>query len=378
MFGIVKYGGEISLLAAAVLLTVLFISSSAFADSGEVLFEGIPLSSGLREVDGTSYACLSEIAAAEGIELRTEEEKNGVSFTWRLGTVRLEADSAAVGYLEEERTLAAPVRMTEDGKDLLVPVVSFCNAVEIGTWQDEETGTLYCTAGAGNWVLPGGCNVAVMMYHGTGHADAGSNLIMPPEMLEEQLRYITENGYTTIGFEDLWNVENIEKPVILIFDDGWSNNYRNLFPLLEKYDCKATIAVVEAFTDESSHVHMTSDEIRELSASGYVSIQSHTATHCFLGEESEERQRYEMEESKKFITRLTGKEPFVLIYPTGSQNGTTLEILTDYYRFGVKMLGKVWNTSDDPKLIYRFFPENNTYINIYAKWLESAFPAAQE
>lgn len=350
---------------------------SAWADTGAVLFEGRPLPSGLEEINGVAYARLSEIASAEGFALQ-QADSGEISFPWRLGTVVLKADRAAVQYLGTERALEAPVKKTEDGSDLLVPVMSFCDAAEIGTWVDESTGILYCTAGAGDWELPGGYNVAVMMYHGTGHADSGSNLIMPPEMLEEQLQYITENGYTTIGFEDLWNAANIEKPVILIFDDGWSNNYRNLFPLLKKYDCKATIAVVEEFTDESSHVHMTSDEIRELSDSGYVSIQSHTATHCFLGEESEESQRYEMAESKAFITRLTGKEPFVLVYPTGSQNGTTLEILTDYYRFGVKMLGKVWNTSEDPRLIYRFFPENNTYINIYAKWLASAFSASEE
>jgi len=358
----------------AVFLLALALGSSVWADNGAVLFEGILLPSGMTGIDGVACARLSEIAAAEGFCLQQEPETGETSFPWRLGTVAVQPDSAAVQVPEAERTLDVPVRKTEDGSDLLVPVLSFCDALEIGTWQDEDTGALYCTAGAGDWELPGGYNVAVMMYHGTGHADAGSNLVMPPEMLEEQLQYITENGYTTVGFEDLWNVENIEKPVILIFDDGWSNNYRNLFPLLKKYNCKATVAVVEAFTDESSHVHLTSEEIREMSESGYVSIQSHTATHCFLGEENEETQRYEMEESKRFITRLTGKEPFVLVYPTGSQNSTTLKIITDYYRFGVKMLGKVWNTSDDPLMIYRFFPENNTYINIYAKWLESAFP----
>ena len=348
-------------------------AGTAYAEGNDVYFEGVPLASGLIERDGIGYALLSEIAEAEQFTVERGADSPSFAFDWRLSRAVLNADSAEITYLDEIRTLDAPAILSADGADLLVPVLSFCDAVEIGTWTDDEYGTLYCTAGAGDWELPGGYTVAVMMYHGTGHADPTANLMMPPESLEDQLQYITENGYTTVCFEDLWNVANIEKPVMLIFDDGWSNNYRNLYPLLQKYNCKATIAVVENFTDEGSHQHMTSEEVRELSQSGYVSIQSHTVTHCLLAEESAERQEYEMSESKRFITRLTGKEPFALIYPTGSQNDTTLELMTDYYRFGVKMVGNPWNTSDDPRLIYRFFPENNTYIALYAQWLKSAF-----
>lgn len=360
-----------------VLSIMMLLCCEAFGDDGSVFFEGKALQGGIRLINETEYADLAEIADAEGFQLRHETGSAEFSFDWRLGTAVLKAGSDVVNYLGEKRILETAA--LSDGTDgLLVPVSSFCEALEIGTYYDAEFSNLYCTAGAGDWELPGGYNVAVMMYHATGHADAGSNLVMPPESLDDQLKYITENGYTTIGFEDLWNVADISKPVILVFDDGWSNNYSYLPGLLEKYDCKATIAVVEKFTDEGSHIHMTSAEVKELSDSGRISIQSHTVTHRELGLLSAEEQEYEMSESKLFITRLTGKEPFVLVYPTGSQNNTTLEVMTDYYRFGVKMLGRVYNTDSDPRLVFRFFPENNTYINVYANWLRSAFPEAKE
>ena len=40
-----------------------------------------------------------------------------------------------------------------------------------------------------------------------------------------------------------------EKPIILSFDDGTYNYREYLLPLLEKYDMKATVSIVGAYTD---------------------------------------------------------------------------------------------------------------------------------
>lgn len=341
------------------------------AACADVRFEGTVLPGGMVNKNGTDFVLLSEIADAEGISISYDAPADSYSFPWRLDSVTVSVTDSSITY--EGTTTPFSCCRSENG-ELLVPVREFCDAIDIGCYYDEEFDDLYCTAAAGDWTLPEGYDVAVMMYHGTGHTDDSSNLIVSPASLEDQLKFMKENGYTTVWFEDLWNVENISKPVILVFDDGWANNYRNLLPLLEKHDCKATIAIVEDFTDESSHIHLSSEEVKELVASGHVSIQSHTATHCLLGQLSRDAQEYEMDESKRFITRLTGKEPFVLVYPTGDSNSDTLDLLPNYYRFGVKMVGNHYNTSDDPRLVYRFFPESFTTLNVYQAWLESAFP----
>lgn len=359
----------VSFLLLLSLLAALGIG--CFAESTKVFFEGTQLESGLTVENGKEYVRLSETAQAEGISVKHESGSDVFSFDWRLSSVDIDAAASTITY--EKDTSPLPCIKDSERDDLLVPVYEFCDALDIGTYNDEEFGTLYCTAASGNWELPSGYDVAVMMYHATGSSGEGDNLVMPPEHLREQFEYLNNNGYTTIWFEDLWNVANISKPVILVFDDGWSNNYRHLLPLLEEYKVKATIAVVKKFTDEGSHIHLTSDEIKEMVDSGYVSIQSHTVTHTELAWLNKEQQAYEMDESKRFITRLVGKEPCALIYPTGSQNGDTLDLLPSYYRFGVKMLGKAYNTSDDPRLIYRFFPENYTILQVYQQWLEGVF-----
>ena len=71
---------------------------------------------------------------------------------------------------------------------------------------------------------------------------------------------------------------------MLTFDDGYYNNYYYALPLLEKYNCKAVISpiasVSEKFTETKdisvTYGHITFDDIKEMSDSGYVEIQNHS------------------------------------------------------------------------------------------------------
>ena len=368
--------------ALTALIFALFCTgafAASFTEAGQAFVDGEELESGLLEKDGVFYIRLSEAVKALGSEL--QQDGDVFSFAWRKSTVTVTAESSDLQY-RETRQLEALCVSNEAGDDLYVPAESFCAGAEIGTWYDEEYATLYCTPGAGDWELAAGYDVPVIMYHGTGHANIyEANLIMPPEHLEEQLEYLVNNGYTTIWFEDLWHVEDYEKPVILVFDDGWENNYRYLTPALEKYDCKATVAIVEDYTKDWPTNQLATWEVQEMAESGRISFQSHAKSHVALEYMNEEKQREEMESSRIFITRLVGKEPFVLVYPYGSQNDTTLNIIPEYYRFGVKMQHKpelqVWNTGDDPYLIWRYFAQSTTKLDEYQGWLEDVFgPAA--
>lgn len=94
-----------------------------------------------------------------------------------------------------------------------------------------------------------GRQVPVLMYHAVGDDCWGEeHLFVRPAELEQQLQYLSENGYETIFFEDLAHLERYEKPVILTFDDGYDDNYTLLLPLLQKYHMKATI-----FHDRGRH-----------------------------------------------------------------------------------------------------------------------------
>lgn len=360
-----------------------FVEPVISGEAGPCWFDGRQLSSGRLLVNGVEYVRLSEVAEALRLQpVSIEEEPYGFRIPWRGSEIILAQNGFIFHYLDSDRPMDAPALLCDQGRDMLLPVYSFCEAAEIGVFFDEELGELTCTPGTGGWVLPKGYNVPVMMYHGVGDAAPDANLILSQYSLEEQFRYLNEHGFTPVWFEDLWNVENIQKPIILIFDDGWRGCYDWLMPLAEQYQIKAAIAVVPSFTDVSG-VHLNSAQLNEIRDCEYLTLYSHTWSHDPpLNELSAPHVESELRDSELWIVRLCHREPVALVYPTGGSNEIVQELTRKYYRFGVKMThpdvreGIAWtsyNTSDDPTLVYRYFVQRQTSLETFAKWIEYPF-----
>ena len=342
--------------------------------AGKVIFDGNELPGASFTKDNLRYVKLSEAVEAIGAKLEHEDKSQDFAFDWRLGRVSLKAGSSSVNYLDSDMEMAAPAIHCSAQNDLYVPVESFCQAAQIGYYYDEEYDTIYCTPASGSWQLPQGYDVPILRYHIIDWPPSPeANMIVHPESFEKQLQYLNDNGYTTIFFEDLWNIENIEKPVIITFDDGYADNFTYMYPILEKYNCKATIFVITSTLLDEPHMHMSAQQAKQLSETGLVSIQSHCVNHDpTLSSKSREDQQFELEDSKLFITRLTGKEPLVVSYPCGDSNDDTLELTKQFYRFGLKTFYPdyyTYKTGDDPTLIYRYFVQQHTSIDTIADWL---------
>ena len=215
-------------------------------------------------------------------------------------------------------------------------------------------GTPYCAREVSLSAPAADVNVPVLMYHAVGDETWGySDLFVRPQDLDAQLQYLADNGYETIWFEDLSHLEDYEKPVILTFDDGYDDNYTELYPLLQKYQAKATIFVIPR--DLGKAHKMTAEQIQELADSGLVSIQSHTWSHGNLSQMDEATLIFEMEESQNAIAALTGQVPYVVCYPEGTKSDLSIAVARRYYAYGLLMNGYVYNTSDDPFYVQRMF-----------------------
>ena len=180
-----------------------------------------------------------------------------------------------------------------------------------------------------------GRKIPILMYHAIADVPKTSltDLFVRPAELEAQLKYIAENGFQTVTFEDLDNIGAFLKPVMLTFDDGYKDNYTILFPLLEKYNLKATIFVV---TDTMwSKGRLSRGDVAEMSASGLVSIQSHTKTHFSLTALDKEDLLDELSSSKQYIEELTGKPVIALCYPSGYMNAAVRAAAAEYYSYAV-------------------------------------------
>lgn len=130
--------------------------------------------------------------------------------------------------------------------------------------------------------------VPVIMYHSV-LKNTNNKFTITPDAIEKDLKYLSDNGYTTIVTKDLIDyvyndVELPQKPVILTFDDGHYNNYHYVLPLLKKYNSKAVMSVVGEYTDNYTknrdlnvnYAYIPWDILKEMSQSGYFEIQNHT------------------------------------------------------------------------------------------------------
>ena len=159
-----------------------------------------------------------------------------------------------------------------------------------------------------------GRQVPVLMYHAVGDDCWGEeHLFVRPAELEQQLQYLSKNGYETIFFEDLAHLERYEKPVILTFDDGYDDNYTLLLPLLQKYHMKATIFMIAG--DIGGPHKLTQPQLRELTQSGLVSIQSHGWSHKNMAAMGWPALVCELLRSKLALTLACGRVPTAGLLP---------------------------------------------------------------
>lgn len=269
-----------------------------------------------------------------------------------------------------ERDIPEPPSAIEVLGEVWIPVEEL-PLLHLGYFHDEEFSHHYYTSGAVEFPLPEGYSVPTLMYHAVSDEiwSPYPDLFVSPSEMEAQLQYLQENGFTTIHFSDLEHVDQIEKPVLLTFDDGYLDNYTELFPLLQKYEAKATIFAITKSIG-THPLYFTWEQAREMADSGLVEIHSHTVSHPNLDTLSYEEQQYELEQSQLDILRNLGRESYVFCYPTGRYNADTLELVDDYYHFAVKMNGNAYVTDARVHEINRWFVYRNLSLYTFGDMLE--------
>lgn len=148
----------------------------------------------------------------------------------------------------------------------------------------------------------------------------GVRLSVTPAVFEEQLKILRDEGYQSITLDDLsasWKGKYTmpKKPVILTFDDGYDDFYTNAYPLLQKYQVKATAYIVPNFLNKAHY--MTSAQIIELSKSPLITIGAHTMNHIDLRTTNKKTSMQEILGSKMVLERLIGKTVNHFAYPSG-------------------------------------------------------------
>ena len=314
--------------------------------------------------EGAPYVNLAKLAEQTDGSFEIEENQAslylwGKKITMTGGSKKLGIDGSTI-------KLSAPAEA--DGAAWYVPANDFLEAMGLSILEDPDIDQVFYTRIVKNDEIAKGYRVPVLMYHAVSDYMWGiPELFISPSTLEQQLQALVEGGYTAITFEDLDHIAEIEKPVMLTFDDGYNDNYTELFPLLKKYNVKATVFVI---VNDMERVHnLTKEQVREMSDSGLVSIQSHTMSHGYLSGMSAQQLEYEHYQSMLALARITGKQPFVLCYPSGKNTYFSRSYTAKYYQYGLCMSGPCYETGTDPYYICRYYIPRNTTISKFLEYI---------
>lgn len=215
-------------------------------------------------------------------------------------------------------------------------------------------------------VTKSGKPVPILEYHCIDDKIFGwDELFVSPVEFEKQMSYLKDNNYTVITFNQLSNVKNIKKPVMITFDDGYEDNYTNAYPILKKFNFNATIFLISKAV--GSPYFLNRSEISEMK--GLISFESHTNTHPHLTKLKDNEIANELAMSKKAIEDMTNSKVDVLAYPYGDYNKRVMNITKKYYKYGIYSLGGLYHVGDNPYSIKRVYITRKTSLDCFIKML---------
>ena len=161
--------------------------------------------------------------------------------------------------------------------------------------------------------------VPILVYHRVSDTDKNPMTLKVADF-DAQMKYLVDNGYHVIAPDDLldaWASGKTlpSKPIVLTFDDGHMDIYNNVFPILQKYNMRATVFVV---TDHMGMKdYLTWDIARALQAGGYIDIESHTMSYKDLTTLKGDKLWNEIYGSKQAIEWALKKPAKFIAYPEG-------------------------------------------------------------
>ena len=181
-------------------------------------------------------------------------------------------------------------------------------------------------------------------------ASCPNNTIRPAE-LERLIVMLKARGYAFRTFGEAAAAPG-RRTVVLTFDDGYADNYTELFPILKRQDVSATCFVTNR--GETDPRFLSPRQIREMDASGLVEFGGHTAGHAVLDAVPEPEAFREIAENKAWLEKALGKGVRSFAYPCGGVNEAVVRLVRDAgYDYAATMEKKMRPPAADPYRIHR-------------------------
>ena len=205
--------------------------------------------------------------------------------------------------------------------------------------------------------------VPILMYHHIEDPPPGADvyrrdLSVPPAKFEAQLRYLSQQGYESITLNDLAlhltrGKPLPPRPIILTFDDGYTDAYTYAFPLLQKYGFVGTFFLVTSYLDNHNADFLSWGEVEEMHAAG-MRFEPHSYDHPDLRNRGFQYLVFQTLGPKQAIEARTGEPCRFFAYPSGRYDQFVIDVLHSADYWGAVLTGQgATHDTDDLFLLHR-------------------------
>lgn len=169
----------------------------------------------------------------------------------------------------------------------------------------------------------------ILMYHHIREYSfekdtVGTQLSVAPNKFGNQLDLILQNNFQSTNFEQIATDNIPVRPIILTFDDGYSNFYTSAFPELKKRDMTAVVYIITGYIGKDGY--MNENQIQEIKDYG-IEVDPHTVNHPDLSSISIEKATTEITESRNYLQQHFNSKTLSFCYPSGKYNDSVVQTI---------------------------------------------------
>lgn len=209
-------------------------------------------------------------------------------------------------------------------------------------------------------------NPRIFLYHNVSDKEISYKTNMSSAKFERQIAMLKKLNFEFYTIEDLFDDKEIQKHnrrAFITFDDGFEDIYTNVFPILKKYNVKATVYACRSIAGKKV---LSDEQMKTMQDSGLVEFGSHSTNHINMLEYSDDIVNDDIVKSKSTIESITGAPCTSFAYPYGKFTDAHVEMLEKAgYKTAViigKKLKSYQELESDKYRIPRIEPRGNMNI----------------
>jgi len=167
----------------------------------------------------------------------------------------------------------------------------------------------------------------ILMYHNVSQNESDSfGLTISEQNLEAQFKYLSDNNYKTYHFSELESLEQSnsfpKKAVIITFDDVYVSQLKLAYPLLQKYNLKASFFIPFAYVNGVDDWNTASEPIMSVAQlqaldSKVIELGLHSFLHKNYTTMTPDEVHEDFGKCQEFVQKHNLNVQNILAYPYG-------------------------------------------------------------